>query len=98
MLVKSLGADKIINYKTERFGDTLRDYDVLYDTLGDDSLEKAVRVVNAGEHVVSITGVPSARFGRLHKLDVLKPCYCLCLVRKLVDWEKCMMSHIPFGF
>lgn len=33
-LVKSLGADEIINYKTENFEDRLKNYDAVFDTLG----------------------------------------------------------------
>ena len=33
-LVKSLGADEIINYKTENFENILKNYDAVFDTLG----------------------------------------------------------------
>lgn len=33
-LVKRLGADEVIDYRKERFEERLRDYDVVYDTLG----------------------------------------------------------------
>ncbi len=39
-LVKSLGADLILNYKEDMFEEILADYDAVYDTLGGDALEK----------------------------------------------------------
>ena len=33
-LVTSLGADRIINYKTEKFEEILKNYDAVFDTIG----------------------------------------------------------------
>jgi NADPH:quinone reductase-like Zn-dependent oxidoreductase len=45
--VKDLGADIVIDYKTQEFGAVLGDYDVVLDTQGGDTLEKSLLVVNA---------------------------------------------------
>lgn len=39
-LVKSLGADTVIDYKTEKFEEILSDYDAVFDTIGGEILKK----------------------------------------------------------
>ena len=46
-LVKSLGADQIINYKTEKFEEILKDYDAVFDTIGGTTLEKSFNIIKA---------------------------------------------------
>jgi len=49
-LVKSLGADLIINYKKENFEEMLTGYDAVFDTLGGEALEKSFRILKPGGH------------------------------------------------
>ena len=42
-LVRSLGADEVIDYKKQEFEDVLRDYDVVLGTVRGDGLEKSLR-------------------------------------------------------
>ena len=44
-LVRSLGADVVIDYKKEDFADVLRDYDVVLNSLDKVTLEKSLRVL-----------------------------------------------------
>ncbi|UOP04171.1 NADP-dependent oxidoreductase [Conchiformibius kuhniae] len=60
-LVERLGADLIIDYKTEDFSEQLRGYDGVLDTLGGDALRKSFRVVKRGAKVVSVSAVPTAQ-------------------------------------
>lgn len=48
-LVTSLGADEIINYKTEKFEDILKNYDAVFDTIGGATLEKSFNIIKAEE-------------------------------------------------
>lgn len=57
--VKSLGADLVIDYKTEQFEDVLSDYDIVLDALGGDVLDKSFQVLKKGGRLVSIAGMPS---------------------------------------
>lgn len=57
--VKLLGADLVIDYKTEQFEDVVSDYDIVLDALGGDVLEKSYQVLKKGGHLVSIAGMPS---------------------------------------
>jgi alcohol dehydrogenase len=63
-LVKSLGADVVIDYKKEDFADVLRDYDVVLNSLDKVTLERSLRVLKPGGLLISISGPPDAAFGR----------------------------------
>jgi NADPH:quinone reductase-like Zn-dependent oxidoreductase len=39
--VRGLGADEVIDYRVERFEDLVRDVDVIFDTVGGDTLQKS---------------------------------------------------------
>jgi NADPH:quinone reductase-like Zn-dependent oxidoreductase len=62
--VKGLGADIVIDYRKDDFETTLRDYDVVLDTLGGEALEKSLRVLKPGGKLVSIAGPPDPDFAR----------------------------------
>ncbi|MCB0418889.1 MAG: NADP-dependent oxidoreductase [Bdellovibrionales bacterium] len=57
-VVESYGADKIINYREEKFEDILSEYDHVLDTVGEDTLLRSFNVIKKGHTVVSIAGVP----------------------------------------
>jgi NADPH:quinone reductase-like Zn-dependent oxidoreductase len=61
-LVRSLGADIVVDYKKEDFADVLRDYDVVLNSLDKVTLEKSVRVLKPGGQLISISGPPDAAF------------------------------------
>ena len=63
-LVRSLGADVVIDYKKEDFADVLRDYDVVLNSLDKVTLEKSLRVLKPGGQLISISGPPDAAFAR----------------------------------
>ena len=62
--VKGLGADTVIDYRKDDFETTLRDYDVVLDTLGGEALEKSLRVLKPRGKLVSIAGPPDPDFAR----------------------------------
>ena len=63
-LVKSLGADVVIDYKKEDFSHVLRDYDVVLNSLDKVTLEKSLRVLKPSGQLISISGPPDAAFAR----------------------------------
>src|SRR5205814_7931219 len=63
-LVRSLGADIVIDYKKEDFAHVLRDYDVVLHSLDKVTLEKSLRVLRPGGQLISISGPPDAAFVR----------------------------------
>ncbi|MEE4633400.1 NADP-dependent oxidoreductase [Pseudomonas alliivorans] len=71
--VKALGADVVIDYKTQHFESLLQGYDVVLNSLGSDELEKSLNVLKPGGHLISISGPPTPAFAEQQKLNrVLK--------------------------
>ena len=60
--VKSLGADVVVDYKSDDFATVLSDYDVVLDSLGGETLEKSLTVVKPGGLVIGIGGPPDPAF------------------------------------
>ncbi|WP_027385569.1 NADP-dependent oxidoreductase [Chryseobacterium gregarium] len=60
--LKSLGADVLIDYKTQDFEDVLIDYDVVLNSQDNKTLEKSFHVVKPGGKIVSISGPPTPAF------------------------------------
>src|SRR5205814_4605770 len=63
-LVKSLGADIVIDYKKADFEKVLSGYDVVLNTLGKDTLEKSLKVLKPGGKLISISGPPDVAFAK----------------------------------
>lgn len=63
-LVKSLGADIVIDYKNDDFSTLLVDHDVVLNSLGKDTLEKSLRVLKPGGRLISISGPPDPDFAK----------------------------------
>lgn len=63
-LVRSLGADVIVDYRKDDFAEKLSGYDVVLNTLGADVLEKSLSVLKPGGTLVSISGPPDLAFAR----------------------------------
>jgi alcohol dehydrogenase len=57
-LVRSLGADVVVDYKKDKFWEQLQDYDAAFDTTGESA--KCVLAVRRGGKVVTIAGMPTA--------------------------------------
>lgn len=70
-LVRSLGADEVVDYKKEEFEKVLRDYDAVLGTVRGDSIEKSIQILKPGSKVVSLIGPPDAAFGRSRGMNGL---------------------------
>lgn len=78
-LVKSLGADTVIDYKTQDFENALRDYDVVLNSQDGKTLEKSLRVLKRGGKLISISGPPDPEFGK----EIGAPGFMKLIVRLL---------------
>lgn len=95
-LVKSLGADVIINYKTEKFEDILKNYDAVFDTLGGNTLEKSFEVIKDGGKIVSVSGMPNARFAKEYGSGLFKKVLFIAASKKLTALEK--KHNVQYSF
>ena len=68
-LVKSLGADVVVDYRQEDFEKVLSGYDVVLNSLGKDTLEKSLKVLKPGGKLISISGPPDATFAKERGLN-----------------------------
>ena len=58
--VRSLGADEFVDYTRERFEDRVHEVDVVYDTVGGDTLERSFRTIRRGGCLVTTVMPPSS--------------------------------------
>jgi NADPH:quinone reductase-like Zn-dependent oxidoreductase len=63
-LVKSLGADVVIDYRKEDFETILKDYDVVLNSQDATTLEKSLRILKPGGKLISISGPPDTEFAK----------------------------------
>ena len=63
-LVRSLGADVVVDYRKQSFEQVLSGYDVVLCSLGGDTLAKSLQVLKPGGKLISIFGPPTAEFAR----------------------------------
>lgn len=78
-LVRSLGADVVINYKTEDFEEILRDYDVVLHSQDSATLKKSLRILRPGGKLISISGPPDPDFAK----EIGAPWFVKLLLRVL---------------
>lgn len=82
-LVKNLGADVVVDYKTEDFEQVLRDYDVVLNSLDADVLEKSLSVLKRGGQLISISGPPDPAFAKENGFGFLLQCLTALLSLKI---------------
>jgi len=79
-LVKSLGADVVIDYKKDDFETMLHGYDVVLNSQDQKTLEKSLRILKPGGKLISISGPPDPEFAK----EMGSPWY-LQLIMKLLS-------------
>ncbi|KYK43124.1 NADPH:quinone oxidoreductase [Bradyrhizobium liaoningense] len=70
-LVKSLGADLVIDYKTQDFEKILSGYDLVLHSQDAKTLDKSLRVLKPGGLLISISGPPDPEFAREQGMNIL---------------------------
>jgi NADPH:quinone reductase-like Zn-dependent oxidoreductase len=63
-LVKSLGADVLVDYKKEDFESILKDYDLVLNSQDEKTLEKSLQILEPGGKIISISGPPDTNFAK----------------------------------
>ena len=64
-LVRSLGAETVIDYQKQKFKDVLRDYDSAFDLVGGQDLKDSFDILKRGAKAVTIAGVPEPTTARV---------------------------------
>lgn len=62
--VRGLGADEFIDYRKAKFEDEVKDVDVVFDTVGGETQERAFQTLRRGGYLVSTVSPPSAEKAR----------------------------------
>lgn len=70
-LVRSLGADIVIDYRTKEFSEELSGYDVVLCSLDPATLEKSLKVLKPGGKLISISGPPDPAFAKAQGLNAI---------------------------
>ena len=93
-LVKSLGADVVMDYKTQDFEDVLRDYDVVLNSQDGKTLEGSLRVLKRGGRLISISGPPDPEFGR----QIAAPGFVRLVMRLLSSRVRRKSQQLGVGY
>lgn len=70
-LVRSLGADEVVDYKKQAFEEVLNGYDAVLGTVRGDALKKAMAILKPGAKIVSLIGPLDAAFARARGLNLV---------------------------
>jgi NADPH:quinone reductase-like Zn-dependent oxidoreductase len=68
-LARQLGADVVVDYRTQDFEAELSGYDLVLDSLGGENLTKSLRVLRPGGKAIGIAGPPEPAFARAAGLN-----------------------------
>jgi len=97
-LVKGLGADIVIDYKTQDFETILKDYDLVLNSQDGKTLEKSLEILKAGGKVVSISGPPDIAFAKEIGLSWFMKIAVFFLSRKVKSLAKKLGVDYSFLF
>jgi NADPH:quinone reductase-like Zn-dependent oxidoreductase len=96
--VRELGADIVIDYRTQDFEQLLDGFDLVLDSLGGENLEKSLRVLEPGGKVIGIAGPPDPGFAREIGLNPLLRLAITALSRKIRSQAKKLGVSYEFLF
>ena len=87
-LVRSLGADEVVDYKKQAFEKVLRDYDAVLGTVTGDRLERSIDILKPRGTMVSLVGPLDAAFARARGLNVVLAFVFGLMSRKIMRLAK----------
>jgi NADPH:quinone reductase-like Zn-dependent oxidoreductase len=93
-LVKSLGADVVIDYKKEAFEERLSAYDVVLNSQDAQTLAKSLGVLKPGGQLISISGPPDPPFAE----DIKAPWFVKQVMRALSFGARRQAQRLKVGF
>jgi NADPH:quinone reductase-like Zn-dependent oxidoreductase len=93
-LVKSLGADIVIDYKTQDFEEVLHGYDVVLNSQDGKTLKKSLHVLKRGGQLISISGPPDPEFGKA----IVAPGFVRLVIRLLSAGARRQARGLGVGY
>lgn len=97
-LVKSLGADVVIDYTSQDFEKVLSGYDVVLNSQDGKTLSKSLNVLKPGGHLVSISGPPDPAFAAALGLNPILKLVIHLLSHRVRRKAKRLGVHYSFLF
>ena len=97
-LVKSLGADVVIDYTSQDFEKVLSGYDVVLNSQDGKTLSKSLNVLKPGGHLVSISGPPDPAFAAALGLNPILKLVIRLLSHRVRRKAKRLGVHYSFLF
>ena len=96
--VKSLGADEFVDYTKVKFEDVIKDVDVVFDTIGGDTLTRSFQTLKKGGFLVTAVSPPSeekaGEFGaKAAMVNVQPSAKQLSEINRLIDGGK-LKTHV----
>ena len=70
--VRSLGAEKVIDYHANKFEDVIKDVDAVIDTVGGDLIERSLQVIRSGGVFVTVAGMVNPEMGQAHGIRLTR--------------------------
>jgi NADPH:quinone reductase-like Zn-dependent oxidoreductase len=95
-LVRSLGADEVVDYKNQEFETVLRGYDAALGTVRGDTIEKSIGILKARGRIVSLVGPLDVAFARARRLNVFLTFVFALMSRKIMRLTK--KRHVDYSF
>jgi NADPH:quinone reductase-like Zn-dependent oxidoreductase len=83
-LVRSLGADEVVDYRQQAFEAVLSGYDAVLGTVRGDSIEKSIGILKPGGRIVSLVGPLDVAFARARRLNVILRFVFALMSRKIM--------------
>ena len=96
--LRELGADLVIDYRSEDFAQQLSGYDFALDSLGGENLDKSMRILRRGGTAVGIVGPPTPAFARQIGLNPILRVVFAALSRKVRTRAKKLGVRYEFLF
>lgn len=96
--VRELGADVVIDYRTQDFESALSGYDFVLDSVGGENLEKSLRILKPGGKAVGIAGPPTPAFARESGANPLLRLAVAAISRKIRSQARALGVAYEFLF
>jgi NADPH:quinone reductase-like Zn-dependent oxidoreductase len=97
-LVRSLGADEIVDYKKQEFEDVLKNYDMVLGTVRGDAIVKSLKILRSGSRIVSLIGPPDKEFAQARGMSFLMRFVFGLLSRKIIRMGRKRGADYSFLF